>query len=212
LRRPVTNGPDPDLVAHLIKFWKKSAKTKFDAGDYAAAESCLTKVIKRSEAIQGTRFEGKAEIVQLLVLALSRQGKWDETHTLPQEKFHGREETMEQIAGDCLEQRNWEQAEKFLLDIWNTEPTDRSSQSQRSLRLKQAFPKLCFGKKDYPNAEKRCHQAISEIKGTVGMRDPLFFEAIYSLMEIYKASGDIEEIEAYRSFLPPGFVCMIPSS
>jgi tetratricopeptide (TPR) repeat protein len=206
LPRRVTNGPDPAIVAHLIQFWKKSAKTKFDAGDYAAAEIYLTKVIKRSEAIHGARFEGKAEIVQSLVLALSRQGKWDETHALLHEKFHGREETMEQIAADCLEQCNWEQAEKILLDIWNTEPTD----SSRNMRLKQAFAEVCVGKKDYPNAEKWCHQAASEIMANVGMKDPLFFKAIYLLAEVYKASGDIEEMEAYRALLPPEFICIIP--
>ena len=206
-----TDGPDPDIVMHLVKHWKKCAKSKFDAGEYAAAEIYLGKVIKRSEAIQGARFEGRAETVQMLALALSRQSKWHETDVLLREKFDGREKTMEQIATDCRAQRNWEQAEKILLDLWNhpTEPRDHSSRSQRSIRLKQAFAEVYFGKKDYTSAEKWCHQATREIKANVGMKDPLFFESIYLLARIYNANGDVEEAEAYRALIPRGFFGMI---
>jgi tetratricopeptide (TPR) repeat protein len=211
LPRPVTDGPDPDVVVHLIKYWKKSARSKFDAGDYAAAEIYLGKVIKKSEAIHGAQFEGRPRMVQLLVLALSQQGKWDETHALLQEKFHRREETMEQIATDCREQGNWEEAEKVLDYLWNnpTEPNNPRSGSQK-MRLKQALAEVYFGKKDYPNAEKWCHLAVIEIKANVGMEDPLFFGAIYLLAEVYKANGDIEEMEAYRALLPLEFCRMIP--
>jgi tetratricopeptide (TPR) repeat protein len=207
-----TDGPDPDIVIHLVKHWKKCAKSKFDAGEYAAAEIYLGKVIKRSESIQGARFEGRAQTIQMLALALSRQGKWHETDVLLREKFDGREETMEQIATDCREQRNWDQAEKILLDIWNhpTEPRDHSSRSQRSMRIKQAFAEVYFGKKDYTNAEKWCHQATREIKANVGMKDPLFFDSIYLLAQIYNANGDVEEAEAYRALIPREFVGMIP--
>jgi tetratricopeptide (TPR) repeat protein len=181
LPRPAPDGPDPDIVLHLVKHWKRCAKSKFDAGEYASAEIYLGKVIKRSEAIQGARFEGRGETVQMLALSLSRQGKWNETHVLLREKFDGREETMEQIATDCRDQRNWEQAEKIY-----------------------------FGKNDYKNAEKWCHQAAREIKANVGMKDPLLFESMYLLAQIYNANGDVEEAEAYRALLPPGFAGMIP--
>jgi hypothetical protein len=72
LPQPVRDGPDPDVVVHLIKYWKKSARSKFDAGDYAAAEIYLGKAVQNSEAIHGAQFEGRPRMVQLLVLALSQ--------------------------------------------------------------------------------------------------------------------------------------------
>jgi hypothetical protein len=207
----IPDGPDPDIVIHLIKYWKKSAKSKFDAGDYGAAEMYLGKIIKSSEIIHGASFQGRAEIVQLLVLSLSQQGKWEETHALLSEKFDGREETMEQIVADCRQQGNWEEAEYMLRNLWNhpTEPRDNQSRSQKMLRLKQAFAEVYLGKKDYPNAEKWCHLAVREIKANVGMKHPSFFGAIYLLAEIHKAKGDIAEMEAYRSLVPPEFCGII---
>jgi hypothetical protein len=76
------------------------------------------------------------------------------------------------------------------------------------MRLKQALAEVYFGKKDYPNAEKWCHLAVIEIKANV--EDPLFFGAIYLLAKVYKANGDIEEMEAYRALLPLEFCRMLP--
>jgi tetratricopeptide (TPR) repeat protein len=206
------HGPDPDIMKHLIQHWRKSAKSKFDAGEYAAAENCLQKVVRRSETTFGPQFEWRDETMKLLVQALSRQGKWNETHLLLQQKFKGREETMEQIATRCRKECNWEQAEKLLLDLWNhpTEPRDQNARSQRSMRLKYAFAEVYFGKKDYENAEQWCHRAVREIKANLGMKDPLFYESICLLAEVYKANGDAEEAEAYRALIRPGFFGMSP--
>jgi tetratricopeptide (TPR) repeat protein len=206
------DGPDPDIVKHLIQHWRTSAKSKFDDGEYAAAEKCLQKVVTKSEAAFGGQTEWGDETLQLLVLALSRQGKWNETHLLLLQKFEGREETMEQIATRCREECNWEQAEKILLDLWNhpAEPRDHNARSQRSMRLKHAFAEVYFGKKDYANAEKWCHRAVREIRTNLGIKDPFFYESIYLLANVYNANGDPEEAEAYRSLLPPEFVGMTP--
>ena len=79
-----SDGQDPDIVKHLIQHWKKSAKSKFNAEEYAAAEKCLRKVITRSEAIFGQRFKGRDEILKMLAMALSRQCKWNEAYLLLQ--------------------------------------------------------------------------------------------------------------------------------
>jgi hypothetical protein len=83
----VTGGPDPEITMHLIQQFKKQAKSKFDAGEYAEAEKCLRKAMNRSEAMQGERFEGRGEILQRLALALSGQGKWEDLYVLLKEKF-----------------------------------------------------------------------------------------------------------------------------
>jgi len=41
---------DWDIEMHVIKHLEKCAKSKSDCGEYAAAETCLTKVLRRSEA------------------------------------------------------------------------------------------------------------------------------------------------------------------
>jgi tetratricopeptide (TPR) repeat protein len=204
---PNPDGLDPDIVFHLVKHWKKTARSKFDSGDYTAAEVYIGKIMQSSEAIHGARFEGRDEIIGMLVLCLSRQGKWEETHAVLREKFVRREEIMEEIATDCREQGRWDEAEYIFLDLWNhpTEPRDIQSRSQRNMRLKQAIAEVYLGKRDYQKAEKWCHMAIREIKENVGMKHPLFFEATYSLAEIHKARGDTVEMETYRSLLPPEF-------
>jgi len=141
---------------HLIQPWKKLAKTKFEAGEYALAESYLTKVLYRSEAVPGTQFEGRAETLQMLVLALSRQGKWIETHRSLQQSFDGKEETMEKIATEARAKGEWQEAERILIQLWNhpaTEPRDHNIQIQRRLRLLYALAEVAFGKKDYGRAE-----------------------------------------------------------
>jgi hypothetical protein len=118
---------------------------------------------------------------------------------------------LEKLAVDCCKQSNWEQAEKFLLELWNnpTQPQNRGSRSQKRLRTMLTFAEVYFGKKDYVSAEKWCHEASREIKANVGMKDPLFYESIYLLTKIYKANEDSEEAEAYTTLLPIGYIGII---
>lgn len=201
------DGVDREIEVRLIQYWKNRARNTLDASENASAENYLRKILERSETIHGARFEGRGEILQMLALALSRQGKWEETYKLMREKFDGWEETMEKLATHCLLLGRWEQAEKILIELWKhpAEPQNYSSRAQRRMRLLYAFAKVYFGKRDYTNAKKWCQQAISEVKANVGMQGRLFYESIYLFSEIHKAYGDIEEAEAYSSLLPEDF-------
>jgi hypothetical protein len=169
-------------------------------------------VITRSEALEGQQFEGRSEMLQMLALSLSRQKKWSETFLLLQQMFIRREEIMEEIATVCREEGDWDQARRILMDLWNhpAETRDTNARSLQRVRLRHAIAAVYFGLKDYANAEQWCHKAANERMAMVGMKDPLFYESVFLLREIYRLRGDTEEAEAYCALLPSEYVGKFP--
>jgi hypothetical protein len=174
-------GPYPGIEMHLIQYWKKTAKTHFDAGDYAAAEKHLQKVITRSEALEGQQFENRSEMLQMLALSLSRQEKWDPARRILMDLWNHPAETR-----------------------------DTNARSLQRVRLRHDIAAVYFGLKDYANAEQWCHKAANERMAMVGMKDPSVYESVFMLREIYRLRGDTEEAEAYCALLPSEHVGKFP--
>src|SRR5579859_5900819 len=85
-----------------LNIWKNVRKVNLIAESTLQLKPVSQRYSDGQKQIHGDRFEGRGEILQILAQTLSRQGKWEEIHILLQEKFDRREETMENLAADCL--------------------------------------------------------------------------------------------------------------
>jgi lipopolysaccharide biosynthesis regulator YciM len=168
--------------------------THIKAGEWDKAESILVKYTAAESLDKG---------LENLINACCQQGEWEFAEKLLRNhtEFAGREKMLETIAMSCYKKRRWDEADTFLREFLK----DKEEDNLRILEAVHILADVCLQKNELEAAEDNCRRAVRGRQQLLGIRNPLFHQSVYLLVEICYAKEDPIEAEGYAEFLPPTF-------
>jgi tetratricopeptide (TPR) repeat protein len=213
----------------LIPFWIQRSKELVDNKQYEQAIPFLQKTLKQSYKIYGPQFEQRENVLRMLGSACIHSGRWDEADKVWQETFAGRDVLMENLASELLNQgrhddawricagkefegrmpildslatsfyqaHKWDLAKEVLLILVEAD----SNNPKRMHTLAE----ICLALGQLKEARKWCVKAMEERKEMLGQQDPLYYQSVSLLAEIYYESGDSVHGDGYKHKLPSDF-------
>jgi tetratricopeptide (TPR) repeat protein len=228
------NDTDSDLAYEKIHHWIRFAYQKFQAKDFAAAESFLKKILEESERKYPNGCRWKDETTKMLAISYCHQRKWEEADKIFATDFNGRNKTLEELAMQYFLQGKKDEAGKIclgkkfparekILELLATSYYHEKKWLEASLFLSQLLQydmeekirlermhilaEIAFTQKHFEEAKTWCLKAVQGRLTLLGKRNFQFYQSVNLLAQIYDAMGDFVEAEGYKAVLavlPPG--------
>ena len=231
---PPPNESDSDLAYEKIHHWLRFAYQKFQAKDFAAAESFLKKILEESEKKYPNGCRWKDETTKMLAISYCHQRKWEEADKIFAINFNGRDKTLEGLAMQYFLQGKKDEAGKICLgkkfparekilellatsyyhekkwieaNLFLSELLQYDMEEKIRLERMHTLAEIAFTQKHFEEAKTWCLKAVQGRLTLLGKRHYLFYQSVNLLAQIYDALGDFVEAEGYKAVLavlPPG--------
>lgn len=115
LPRHTRGDPKDDPDHRFLHFLRQRASEAFEAKNYKAARVSLKRLLERSPKVYGPYFEGRDEVLRMLVICCVRLEDWEEADQYMVIQFQGRDQTMEDLAMDFYLRGKRDEASKICL-------------------------------------------------------------------------------------------------
>jgi Tetratricopeptide repeat len=228
------NETDSDLAYEKIHHWLRFAYQKFEAKDFAVAESFLKKILEESEKKYPDGYRWKDKTTKMLAISYCHQRKWEEADRIFGTDFNGRDKTLEGLAMQYFLQGKKDEAGKICLgkkfparekilellatsfyhekkwieaSLFLSELLQYDMEEKIRLERMHTLAEIAFTQKRFEEAKTWCLKAVQGRLTLLGKRNFQFYQSVNLLAQIYDAMGDFVEAEGYKAVLavlPPG--------
>jgi tetratricopeptide (TPR) repeat protein len=228
-----TNLDESDIA--LIELWRRDAVSKYNAQLFDKAEKLFEKILELSGA--GGNFPWKDETLRMLTSCYYHQSKWEEAEEMLPVQFKGRDELVGEIVKSYCYHQMWENAENVvrcfvafekkrtivvyvatsylrhkMFDeaqrILNENMEEGMEDTLEGSNMLHTLAEVYFSSKEFDKALNYCRQAVRGRRTAVGNYHILYYQSMRLRVEIYKCTGESDEAEICKKFLPDNFESM----
>ena len=140
------------------------------------------------------------DCLELLCITCCRKGLLHSTKNVLQDHtiFKGRERVFKELAFAYFREKEWLNAENFLLDILKGGLVDE-------LETLHTLAEVYFVRGELVSAKQYCERALGGKRKRLGNDHDLYYDSLCLSVAILIANAELEEAEDYSGLLPSGF-------